>query len=150
MTFFCCFFFQTPLMESNTTSPLFPGNNSHTISTCSRDNVLKTVVFPVLYSFLFIMGLLLNSVAVWVFFRIPSKSHFIIYLKNIVVADVIMTFTFPFKVCFNRYRLLMRHTLTVKNNFYFNTNLIFTKLIYHFLLICRTLRTPRNHSYSRH
>ncbi|TKS80936.1 P2Y purinoceptor 13 [Collichthys lucidus] len=69
-----------------------------TNSTCSRDNVLKTVVFPVLYSFLFLVGLSLNAVAVWVFFRIPSKSHFIIYLKNIVVADVIMTFTFPFKV----------------------------------------------------
>ncbi|XP_032366416.1 P2Y purinoceptor 12 isoform X1 [Etheostoma spectabile] len=88
----------TTLMERNTTSPLFPGNHSHTNSSCSRDNVLKTVVFPVLYSVLFLVGLVLNGVAVWVFFRIPSKSHFIIYLKNIVVADVIMTFCFPFKV----------------------------------------------------
>uniref|UniRef100_A0A8C2WD81 Purinergic receptor P2Y12 n=1 Tax=Cyclopterus lumpus TaxID=8103 RepID=A0A8C2WD81_CYCLU len=71
---------------------------NHTNITCSRDNVLKTVVFPVLYSCLFLLGLSLNGVAVCVFFRIPSKSHFIIYLKNIVVADVIMTFTFPFKV----------------------------------------------------
>lgn len=93
-------------MEVNATSPLFLGNHSHTNSTCSRDNVLKTVVFPVLYSFLFLMGLSLNCVAVWVFFRIPSKSHFIIYLKNIVVADVIMTFTFPFKV---RFTLLVLH-----------------------------------------
>ncbi|KAK5868741.1 hypothetical protein PBY51_009731 [Eleginops maclovinus] len=81
-------------METNSSSPPFPGNHS----TCSRDNVVKTMVFPVLYSFLFLVGLVLNGVAVWVFFRIPSKSHFIIYLKNIVVADVIMTFTFPFKV----------------------------------------------------
>ncbi|XP_028817828.1 P2Y purinoceptor 12 [Denticeps clupeoides] len=65
---------------------------------CSRDNVLKTTVFPVLYSFLFLMGLLLNSLAVWVFLRIPSRSNFIIYLKNVVVADVLMTFTFPFKI----------------------------------------------------
>ncbi|XP_041849926.1 P2Y purinoceptor 12 [Melanotaenia boesemani] len=85
-------------MERNTTFSLFPGNHSHTNSTCSRDNVLKTVVFPVLYSCLFLVGMSLNSVAVWVFFRIPSRSHFIIYLKNIVVADVIMTLTFPFKV----------------------------------------------------
>ncbi|KAL6116024.1 uncharacterized protein ACO6RY_00727 [Pungitius sinensis] len=85
-------------MEGNASYPLFPGNHSHTNNTCSRDNVVKTVVFPVLYSCLFLVGLLLNAVAAWVFFRIPSKSHFIIYLKNIVVADVIMTFTFPFKV----------------------------------------------------
>ncbi|KAF3692693.1 P2Y purinoceptor 12 [Channa argus] len=83
-------------MEGNTTFLQFPGNRTN--GTCSRDNVLKTLVFPVLYSLLFLVGLLLNAVAVWVFFRIPSKSHFIIYLKNVVVADVIMTFTFPFKV----------------------------------------------------
>ncbi|KAM7399213.1 hypothetical protein PAMP_018499 [Pampus punctatissimus] len=85
-------------MDRNTTFPLFPGNHSHNNSTCSRDNIVKTMVFPVLYSFLFLMGLSLNGLAVWVFLRIPSRSHFIIYLKNIVVADVIMTFTFPFKV----------------------------------------------------
>ncbi|XP_033832822.1 P2Y purinoceptor 12 [Periophthalmus magnuspinnatus] len=85
-------------MDRNTTFPVSSGNHSHMNYTCSRDNVLKTVVLPVLYSLLFLVGLTLNGVAMWVFFRIPSNSHFIIYLKNIVVADVIMTFTFPFKV----------------------------------------------------
>ncbi|KAM4627558.1 P2Y purinoceptor 12 [Polymixia lowei] len=85
-------------MDRNSSFPLTPGNHSYTNSSCSRDNILKTVVFPVLYSLLFLLGLSLNSLAVWVFFRIPSRSHFIIYLKNIVVADVLMTFTFPFKV----------------------------------------------------
>ncbi|TMS07179.1 P2Y purinoceptor 13, partial [Larimichthys crocea] len=84
-------------MERNTTFPLFPGNHSLTNSTCSRDNVLKTVVFPVLYSFLFLVGLSLNAVAVWVFFRIPSKSHFIIYLKNIVVAGCHYDLHIPFQ-----------------------------------------------------
>ncbi|XP_062843868.1 P2Y purinoceptor 12 [Trichomycterus rosablanca] len=73
-------------------------NFSNLSSACSRDNALKTVVFPVLYSILFLLGISLNFLAVWVFFRIPSNSHFIIYLKNIVVADVIMTLTFPFKI----------------------------------------------------
>ncbi|XP_072320230.1 P2Y purinoceptor 12-like [Eucyclogobius newberryi] len=82
-------------MDGNTT---FPGDHSHINATCSRDNVLKTVVLPLVYSLLFLVGVTLNAVAMWVFFRIPSNSHFIIYLKNIVVADVIMTFTFPFKV----------------------------------------------------
>lgn len=85
-------------METNSTSHHFPGSHNHTNITCSRDNIVKTVVFPVLYSVLLLVGLLFNGVAVWVFFRIPSRSHFIVYLKNIVVADVIMTFTFPFKV----------------------------------------------------
>lgn len=89
-------------MESNTTfRPLLPGDLNRTNSTCSRDNIAKTVIFPVLYAILFILGLSLNAVAMWVFLRIPSRSHFIIYLKNIVLADVIMTFTFPFKVWLN-------------------------------------------------
>lgn len=89
-------------MAINTTVPVFTvftGNHSDINVNCSRDNILKTVVFPVLYSFLFLVGMSLNGLAVWIFLRIPSQSHFIIYLKNIVVADVIMTFTFPFKVC---------------------------------------------------
>ncbi|XP_039985869.1 P2Y purinoceptor 12-like isoform X2 [Xiphias gladius] len=86
-------------MEENSTSSQFSvGNRSQTNITCSRESVLTTVVLPILYSFLFLVGLSINGLAVFVFFRIPSKSHFIIYLKNIVVADVIMTFTFPFKV----------------------------------------------------
>ncbi|XP_053728809.1 P2Y purinoceptor 12 [Synchiropus splendidus] len=85
-------------MDRNTSFPNVFSNRSNTSNTCSRDNVLKTVVFPVLYSILFLVGLSLNGLAVWVFLRTPSRSHFIIYLKNIVVADVIMTFTFPFKV----------------------------------------------------
>ncbi|XP_041734795.1 P2Y purinoceptor 12-like [Coregonus clupeaformis] len=85
-------------MDNTTEFALTPVNHNLTNSSCSRDNVLKTVVFPVLYSILFLLGLSLNGLAVWVFFSIPSRSHFIIYLKNIVVADVLMTLTFPFKV----------------------------------------------------
>ncbi|XP_060761230.1 P2Y purinoceptor 12 [Neoarius graeffei] len=65
---------------------------------CSRNNVLKTTVFPILYCLLFLLGVIFNSLAAWVFLSIPSRSHFIIYLKNIVVADVLMTLTFPFKI----------------------------------------------------
>ncbi|XP_036412243.1 P2Y purinoceptor 12-like isoform X1 [Colossoma macropomum] len=78
--------------------PVHFNNQTNGSATCSRDNVLKTTVFPILYSLLFLVGLSLNALAVWVFFSIPSRSHFIIYLKNIVVADVLMTLTFPFKI----------------------------------------------------
>lgn len=85
-------------MELPSVLSVHSNNQTYENGSCSRDNVLKTTVFPVLYSILFLLGLSLNGLAVWVFFSIPSRSHFIIYLKNIVVADVIMTFTFPFKI----------------------------------------------------
>ncbi|XP_043114191.1 P2Y purinoceptor 12 [Puntigrus tetrazona] len=86
-----------------TTWPALVTNSNQSVrnestAACSRDSALKTTVFPLLYTVLFILGLSLNSLAAWVFLRIPSKSHFIIYLKNIVVADIIMTLTFPFKI----------------------------------------------------
>lgn len=87
-------------MEGNTTFSVFASNGSFNNSSCSRNNVFKTVVLPVLYSCLFLLGMILNCLAAWVLFHIPSRSYFIIYLKNIVVADVIMTLTFPFKVSY--------------------------------------------------
>ncbi|XP_056612674.1 P2Y purinoceptor 12 isoform X2 [Triplophysa dalaica] len=87
----------TALAEVTDTNSNLSGRN-HTSDPCSRESALKTTVFPILYSILFILGLSLNGLAAWVFLRIPSKSHFIIYLKNIVVADIIMTLTFPFKI----------------------------------------------------
>ncbi|XP_065136265.1 P2Y purinoceptor 12-like [Paramisgurnus dabryanus] len=71
---------------------------NHSSDGCSLESPVMTTVFPILYSVLFILSLSLNGLAAWVFLRIPSKSHFIIYLKNIVVADIIMTLTFPFKI----------------------------------------------------
>ncbi|XP_065136267.1 P2Y purinoceptor 12-like [Paramisgurnus dabryanus] len=74
---------------------------NHSSDGCLLESPLMTTVFPILYSILFILSLSLNGLAAWVFLRIPSKSNFIIYLKNIVVADIIMTFTFPFKILSN-------------------------------------------------
>ncbi|XP_061682647.1 P2Y purinoceptor 12 isoform X2 [Syngnathoides biaculeatus] len=64
---------------------------------CVRDYSVTSVVFPSLYSVLFIVALVLNFGAAWIFFSIPSKSTFMVFLKNVVVADVLMTLTIPLK-----------------------------------------------------
>ncbi|XP_033932290.1 P2Y purinoceptor 14-like [Pseudochaenichthys georgianus] len=56
------------------------------------------VVLPSLYILTFVVGLALNGVAACIFFRVPSDSGLVVYLKNMVVADLLMLFTFPFKV----------------------------------------------------
>ncbi|KAJ8410700.1 hypothetical protein AAFF_G00186570 [Aldrovandia affinis] len=65
---------------------------------CARDTTVTSVVFPCLYSVLFLLALVLNSLAAWIFFQIPSTSTFVVYLKNVVVADLLMTFTVLVKV----------------------------------------------------
>ncbi|XP_074047166.1 P2Y purinoceptor 13 [Macrotis lagotis] len=65
---------------------------------CPRDTRITQLIFPVLYTTVFFAGMLLNSLALWVFFKIPSSSTFIVYLKNTLVADLIMTLMLPFKI----------------------------------------------------
>ncbi|XP_029373370.1 P2Y purinoceptor 13-like isoform X1 [Echeneis naucrates] len=65
---------------------------------CVRDTSVTAVVFPILYSILFIVALILNSLAAWIFFNIPSTSTFVVFLKNVVVADLLMTLTIPLRV----------------------------------------------------
>lgn len=57
---------------------------SNTSIKCVRDTSVTAVVFPCLYSILFIFALVLNSLAAWIFFSIPSTSTFVVFLKNVV------------------------------------------------------------------
>ncbi|KAM4627555.1 P2Y purinoceptor 13-like [Polymixia lowei] len=52
----------------------------------------------VLYSLLFPIALLLNGVAAWFSLRLRSTSTFMVYLKNLVAADLLMTLTIPIKI----------------------------------------------------
>ncbi|NXY84701.1 P2Y12 protein, partial [Alcedo cyanopectus] len=71
---------------------------SRNSSNCTSDNKISQVIFPLLYTVLFLVGIIMNSLAMWVFFKISSKSHFIIFLKNTVISDFLMILTFPFKI----------------------------------------------------
>lgn len=50
---------------------------------------------PILYFLMFPVSLLLNGVAAWVSFYLKSTSTFMVYLKNIIAADIIMTLIIP-------------------------------------------------------
>uniref|UniRef100_A0A670ITP8 G protein-coupled receptor 87 n=2 Tax=Podarcis muralis TaxID=64176 RepID=A0A670ITP8_PODMU len=101
----------TIIMGSNMSYVKLPDHHQHLgqgnsiLANCSQDlpgnstsNEFTTIVLPVLYLVIFLASLLLNSLAVWIFFHIRNKTSFIFYLKNIVVADLMMTLTFPFKI----------------------------------------------------
>ena len=61
---------------------------SNTSIKCVRDTSVTAVVFPCLYSILFIVALILNSLAAWIFFSIPSSSTFVVFLKNVVRLNI--------------------------------------------------------------
>ncbi|KAJ7995416.1 hypothetical protein DPEC_G00244350 [Dallia pectoralis] len=51
----------------------------------------------ILHCLLFILALIMNGVAVWVCWHLHSTSNFIVYLKNLVAADLLMTLAIPLK-----------------------------------------------------
>ncbi|KAK9962640.1 hypothetical protein ABG768_007997 [Culter alburnus] len=61
-------------------------------------SVFTHQVLPVLYSIICAFALILNGLAAWIFFRVPSSSALVVYLKNMVVADILMLFTYPWRV----------------------------------------------------
>uniref|UniRef100_A0A8C0WYU2 G-protein coupled receptors family 1 profile domain-containing protein n=1 Tax=Castor canadensis TaxID=51338 RepID=A0A8C0WYU2_CASCN len=65
---------------------------------CSRNTIITQQIIPTLYCTVFIAGIILNGVSGWIFFYVPSSKSFIVYLKNIVIADFLMALTFPFKI----------------------------------------------------
>lgn len=59
----------------------------------------SSIMFVCLYVLVFVAGLLLNSMAVWVFFQIRTQRRtFMLYLRNMAVADLLMTLTLPVNV----------------------------------------------------
>lgn len=60
---------------------------------------LSSIIFICLYLLIFMAGLLLNSMALWVFFQVRMRKRtFMLYLRNMAVADLLMTLTLPVNV----------------------------------------------------
>ncbi|CAJ1065319.1 P2Y purinoceptor 13-like [Xyrichtys novacula] len=72
-------------MASNKTAP----------DTASFNMVNLDVAVACLFFLLFPVAFLLNGVATWVSLHLPCTSTFIVYLKNLVAADLLMTLMIP-------------------------------------------------------
>ncbi|XP_028273432.1 coagulation factor II (thrombin) receptor-like 1, tandem duplicate 2 [Parambassis ranga] len=60
---------------------------------------LTTVFFPVLYIFVFLVGLPANGMAIWVFlFRTKKKHPSSIYMANLALADLLFVIWLPLKI----------------------------------------------------
>ncbi|XP_036391828.1 P2Y purinoceptor 14 [Megalops cyprinoides] len=75
---------------SNTTTSSVNGTDFHSVFTHK--------VLPVLYILICVVGLVLNALAAWIFLRVPCCSGLVVYLKNMVVADLLMLLSFPWRV----------------------------------------------------
>ncbi|XP_020359136.1 P2Y purinoceptor 13-like [Oncorhynchus kisutch] len=64
---------------------------------CGFNEDTLNMAISSLYFLLFIPALIINGVAVWVCMQLRSTSTFMVYLKNLLAADLLMTLTIPVK-----------------------------------------------------
>ncbi|XP_076137761.1 P2Y purinoceptor 13-like [Alosa pseudoharengus] len=64
---------------------------------CGINHNMVDVVVPSLYFLLFIPALVLNVTVTWILLPLRTESTFLVYLKNLVAADLLMTLTLPIK-----------------------------------------------------
>ncbi|XP_058684088.1 proteinase-activated receptor 2 [Poecile atricapillus] len=63
---------------------------------------LTTVFLPIVYIFVFIIGLPTNAMALWVFFFRTKKKHpAVIYMVNLALADLLFVVWFPLKISYH-------------------------------------------------
>ncbi|XP_023249229.1 probable G-protein coupled receptor 34 [Seriola lalandi dorsalis] len=99
---------------------------------CAEHNALH-IPFAVLYSVIFVLGLVGNLVALWVFFYIHSKKNSVrVFLINVAFADLLLVVCLPFRILYHSHGDVWNLNPTlckvVGNVFYMNMYMSITLL----------------------
>lgn len=70
---------------------------------CTNDSTSHfDIIHVCLYSFIFIVGLTLNVIALVFFFcQIKSRSPTVVYMTNLTMADFLLILTLPVRICYH-------------------------------------------------
>ncbi|XP_004399797.1 PREDICTED: probable G-protein coupled receptor 34 isoform 2 [Odobenus rosmarus divergens] len=81
---------------------LQPAADPNTTTACSMDEKLLSSLLTISYSVIFIVGLVGNIIALYVFLGIHRKRNSIqIYLLNVAIADLLLIFCLPFRIMYH-------------------------------------------------
>ncbi|KAK6478655.1 P2Y purinoceptor 14-like, partial [Huso huso] len=80
------------LSQENTTT-------ANTTTCIQHPTATMNTILAVVYSFIFIIGLVLNSLSLWVYFcHTHTKNCVTVYLKNLAIADFLLILSLPVKI----------------------------------------------------
>ncbi|XP_028923587.1 probable G-protein coupled receptor 34 [Ornithorhynchus anatinus] len=120
-------------------------------SNCTIEDSILQVILPVAYSFIFVLSLLSNALALWTFCCTASrKNSMAVYMKNLAVADLLLSLCLPFRVAYQNREGPRTLCLLVGIFFYLNmyVSIAFLALISldRFLKITRPYQQFRIHT----
>ncbi|KAM6978352.1 putative G-protein coupled receptor 34b [Tautogolabrus adspersus] len=122
----------TTTSESLNSSLFFTKMNLTTQQMCKDYEALQSPL-AVLYAIIFILGLVGNLVALWVFFCVHSKKNSVrVFLINVAFADLLLVACLPFRILYhsrgNMWSLGPTLCKVVGNLFYMNMYISITLL----------------------
>ncbi|XP_005301375.3 probable G-protein coupled receptor 34 [Chrysemys picta bellii] len=125
-----------------------PQTNS---SVCEIQDGFLAVTLPVLYSLIFIISLLSNMLALWVFWRhTQRKTSITVYMRNLALSDLLLSLCLPFRVAYQNQSGPLILCTVVGAFFYLNmyVSIMFLSLISldRYLKIIRPLQQFKIHT----
>ncbi|MEE6469592.1 hypothetical protein FKM82_008687 [Ascaphus truei] len=93
---------QNGLVDNVTTFTGYITSGTVSGTECFMEEQLLSVALAVLYGIIFVIGLLGNVLALYVFLCIHSKRNSIqVYLLNVAIADLLLIFCLPFRIMYH-------------------------------------------------
>lgn len=72
-----------------------PSNQTTDINSTCQGFIYSPNIITALYFLMFPIALLLNGVAAWISLKLKSTTTFMVYLKNLIGADIVLTLIIP-------------------------------------------------------
>ncbi|XP_052669770.1 probable G-protein coupled receptor 34 [Harpia harpyja] len=101
----CIFLSSSVALTMDSQSTPFPASQltEHRLSnSCYQiQDEFLSVTLPVMYSLIFIIGLLSNALALWVFScGVQRRTSITVYMKNLALSDLLLSLCLPFRITF--------------------------------------------------
>ena len=144
--FFFFFFYQ----KMNSFATLTPGNLSEVNKTCRFDEEFKYILLPVSYGLVFVLGLALNSLALWMFVaKMRPWTASTVYMFHLALSDTLYVLSLPTLIYYyaNRSHWPFGVALCKMVRFLFYANLYSSILfltcisVHRYLGICHPIRS---------
>ncbi|KAG7464916.1 hypothetical protein MATL_G00170640 [Megalops atlanticus] len=76
--------------------------NESGMEDCGIDDSFKYNLYGVVYSVVFVLGLITNCASLFVFcFRMKLRNETTLFMTNLALSDLVFVFTLPFKIFYN-------------------------------------------------